>query len=258
MRAPLGGPTLFLWHGRALMVGRGIDSSPHAHYAAQLSLALDAPVRVRAAEGDWVATEAAVFAPNSSHQLDCGGAAMAHLFVELAPRACGLETTFAAGFHRDPRFVAVRAALEQARRGTLDEQAASHAARQWMACALPPPLPPAWDERIAGALAWIAAHPDARPSGAFLAARAHLSQSRFTHLFRQQTGMPLSRYLLWTRLVAAVEAVASGHSMTVSAHHAGFADLAHLSRTFRASFWRHAIRTEQDDDCVQANAVSVD
>jgi AraC-like DNA-binding protein len=48
--------------------------------------------------------------------------------------------------------------------------------------------------------------------------------------------MSLSRYVLWSRLLAALEAVARGASTTVAAHQAGFADLAHMSRNFSATF----------------------
>lgn len=238
MRGPAATTAMFLWHGRALIVGPGLDSTPHAHYAAQLSLALDRPVRLRLPGAEhWVQTEAALFAPNAAHQLDCGGAQMAHLFVELPARSDAVATDFCAGFHRRPEFAPVRAALEQARRGTLDVEDAGRAVQQWLDCALPSGAGAlAHDARIQRALDWMAAHPGERLNGAFLAALAHLSESRFTHLFRQQTGMSLSRYLLWTRLLQAVEAVANGQSMTAAAHEAGFSDLAHLSRTFRATF----------------------
>jgi AraC-like DNA-binding protein len=96
--------------------------------------------------------------------------------------------------------------------------------------------PLGFDARIGKTLEWIQTHPGAEPDGAALASLAHLSPSRFTHLFRQQTGLSLSRYLLWARLLDAVAAVARGDNMTSAAHQAGFADLAHMSRTFRGTF----------------------
>jgi len=41
---------------------------------------------------------------------------------------------------------------------------------------------------------------------------------------------------LWLRLMRAVERFAAGASLTDAAHEAGFADSAHLSRTFRRMF----------------------
>ena len=230
--------SLFLWHGRAFIVGPGIDSTPHAHYAAQITLGLDRPFRVRLeADAPWTETQAAVIAPNQRHQLDCGGGMLAHLFVELPQRQQTVATALEGAFHAMPEFAPVTAAIDAARRGALDIDTAEHAAQQWLCCALPSALSPyGYDPRIAKALEWMAAHPGATPSGALLAAQVHLSESRFTHLFRQQTGLSLSRYLLWLRLFEGVAAVASGDNMTSAAHRAGFSDLAHMSRTFRNTF----------------------
>ena len=68
------------------------------------------------------------------------------------------------------------------------------------------------------------------------AAAAHLSPSHLTHVFSQETGMPFRRYVLWARLVRAVEAVSDGGNLTEAALRAGFSDSAHLSRVFRANF----------------------
>ena len=162
---------------------------------------------------------------------------LAHLFVELPQRQQTVATLMRAGYHTLPGFAPVRDAIEKARRGRLTLDAAESAAQQWLSCAVPSISGAhAHDPRIAHALQWLADHPGAEPDGATLAVQVHLSESRFTHLFRQQTGLPLSRYLLWTRLLDGVAAVAEGDSLTGAAHRAGFADLAHMSRTFRNTF----------------------
>lgn len=69
-----------------------------------------------------------------------------------------------------------------------------------------------------------------------VAAGLALSESRFLHLFREQMGIAWRPYLLWRRLLCAVTALASGITATAAAHQAGFADSAHLSRTFRSVF----------------------
>jgi len=63
-----------------------------------------------------------------------------------------------------------------------------------------------------------------------------LSESRLIHLFKEQVGVPIRRYLLWLRLTEAIRHFLEGKSLTDAAHHAGFADYAHLSRTFRNMF----------------------
>jgi AraC-like DNA-binding protein len=69
-----------------------------------------------------------------------------------------------------------------------------------------------------------------------LAAAVGLSPGRVTHLFRDQVGIPLRAYRRWVRFLLAAEALRDGASFTDAAHRAGFADVAHLHRTFRHHF----------------------
>lgn len=63
-----------------------------------------------------------------------------------------------------------------------------------------------------------------------------LSASRFTHLFKDQTGMSFRSYLLWLKLRAAIELLSKKHNLTYAAHEAGFTDSAHFSRIFSRTF----------------------
>ena len=69
-----------------------------------------------------------------------------------------------------------------------------------------------------------------------LGACAGLSASRFLHLFKAETGVPLRRYRLWNCMGAAVAAFRAGQSLTEAAHAAGFASSAHFSTAFRDMF----------------------
>ena len=68
------------------------------------------------------------------------------------------------------------------------------------------------------------------------AALVHLSPSRFRHLFVAETGTTFRAYALWVRIQHAIVAMMAGRSWTDAAHAAGFADSAHLNRTFRRMF----------------------
>jgi AraC-like DNA-binding protein len=69
-----------------------------------------------------------------------------------------------------------------------------------------------------------------------LAAHAGLSPSRFSHAFRADVGIPLRSYRRWARFLLAADALRTGSTLTDAAHRAGFADAAHLHRTFRDHF----------------------
>jgi AraC family transcriptional regulator len=246
-------PQLFLWRGQALVIGTRINSKPHSHFALQMSYGLEGPFRARLnPEHAWQSTRAAIFGPNQNHELDCGGEALAHLFLTVPACASTLDATFAD--HEEFAKLAQQlgqhlnladnlAAADNNNSHTAapcDMELAQSMLDTWRTLVpeLATPAPPSGRDqtRIARALNWIEQHPDAEPNGAQLAELVHLSSSRFTHLFRAETGLSLSRYLLWSRLLNAIEAVAMGQNMTQAAHSAGFADLAHMSRSFRAIF----------------------
>jgi len=69
-----------------------------------------------------------------------------------------------------------------------------------------------------------------------VASQLALSESRFLHLFRKELGIAWRPYLLWRRMMCAIQALINNKSATEAAHQAGFSDSAHLSRTFRKNF----------------------
>lgn len=78
-----------------------------------------------------------------------------------------------------------------------------------------------------------------KPSGwkaSEVAAQLALSESRFLHLFSEEMGIAWRPYLLWRRIICAIQAIVQGQSATQAAYLAGFSDSAHLSRTFRKNF----------------------
>lgn len=88
---------------------------------------------------------------------------------------------------------------------------------------------------------------DRRVSVADLAAVAGLSESWFAHAFKQATGLPPHRWQLRLRVERARDLLAQGHSPAEVAVRTGFADQAHLTRSFRSvtgttpAAWRKAL-----------------
>ena len=92
------------------------------------------------------------------------------------------------------------------------------------------------DGRVDKAIAHIRSHIADPITLGEAAAAAALSPGRFRHLFVAQTGTSFRAYVLWTRLNVAIQFAMAGRSWTEAAHAAGFADSAHLTRTFRRMF----------------------
>lgn len=64
------------------------------------------------------------------------------------------------------------------------------------------------------------------------AADVHLSESRLNKLFKDQIGIPLTKYRLQIRLSVGIILLAAGYSVTDAAYEAGFSSSAHFSRCF--------------------------
>lgn len=92
------------------------------------------------------------------------------------------------------------------------------------------------DERVINAIDIIGNTNEKKISIDDLASKVFLSSGRLTHLFKEQVGIPLRKYLLWRRLWDALNIIVDGKEMTFAAHEAGFSDSAHLSRTFKETF----------------------
>ena len=206
----------------------------------QVSLGLTGPLRIRAnAAARWQRVHAALVAPDTEHQLDGQGTRLALLYLDPESTEGRAVSSLVGdtGLAPLPRH-ALAACRRAVRSGDLrcPDRAAQAVATILAALSPTACVPRPLDARIERAIASLATLGEERQSARLLAERASLSVSRFSHLFREHTGLPLRRYVLWTRLQHAVSEIAAGHPFTDAALAAGFADAAHLSRTFRRMF----------------------
>lgn len=219
--------------GAGLYVGPAGVSEVHAHHAVQLLWSAQ-PFAITL--GRQVHQRRAVLVPaNAPHGLDAGGREVALLLVEPdsalgrgldahARRARGSELADALIGLGSPRVAAPRQLAE--------ETAAA------LGCEIPRLVrfSPVTRRALTHVATYDATQVGGMPRLADAAALAGISASRLTHVFSREVGMPFRRYVLWSRLRRAVVRLAAGADVTTAAHDAGFADGAHLSRTFRAMF----------------------
>lgn len=224
---------LYLWPQRLLLLGPALDTGLHRHHAAQFCLGLQAPVRLREAPaGQWQSAQGFYVAPDQPHQLDASATPCALLYLDAQgedfrslPQGTGMRP-----LHAVP-------ALEGLRRLHLEggsEAAATAAVGLLLNLDAEHPRPQ--ELRLQAALDWIEGQLGGGVRIAGLAAALQLSESHVAHWFRRHTGIPLRRYVAWRRLRRALQQAMQGASLTEAAHAAGFADSAHLSRSFRDHF----------------------
>jgi hypothetical protein len=200
------------------------SSSRHAQHGVALFVTLERDIEVRTA-GRTVRGRAVLVPADVEHEVTSPGATIGVCFdpearPRLAARARQVGVSSLDGRERDDVVAAaagLRANLGHA--GVLAGFADEVAARLGT---FPPVRIDARVDAVARALRDPAHEvPDVGISDAHLQA-----------LFARDIGVPIRTYRLWRRLLAALAALARGDA-TSAAYTAGFADLAHFSRTCR-------------------------
>ncbi|MDX1874451.1 helix-turn-helix domain-containing protein [Mycolicibacterium sp. 120266] len=220
-------PAVWLWPGQALYAGPGLGLEPHSGSVWCLAVGVDGPLTVTVGARRIVA-RSALIPPRLTHHLTVDGR-LVSCYLDPASehtRSCRQRFTefdHQIGVHHD----AQRALL------TVPQDDAAAARR--LAAAAPVAIGTI-DPRIELVAKQIRDDPGTQSSAGELAAAAGLSESRFLHLFRQETGSSLRRYRLWSRLIRAGAELAAGHSLTTAAVEAGFASPSHLADRFKTTF----------------------
>ena len=212
----------------------------HAHHAIQIVIALDGSVAICGSDGTWRETRGMVVRPDAEHSFDCNGAFGVMMFVDPeSSEGAWLSTSLREDITVVPetRLDAIAAEL-RAFAEEPDESTDIAALVRRCIHALKPGLAPTrrLDARVTTVLDAIRESDDLRMSLDQAADKACLSSTRFAHLFKEQVGLPFSRYMLWRKLTRAMVAVASEGTIAAAAHAADFADAAHLTRTFHQMF----------------------
>lgn len=246
MGAKAHGRILF-WEGASLWIlsappgVRYPKTDPHSHHVVQVTLALTGRVDFDGTT-ERVGGVAIAIAPDSLHAFEATGL-VAHLFVASDSQAGRgiVRGLFSNGpiasipaSHLGDLPARLRATFEDPHHTDDDLRALGRALIARLAGQGGNADAP--DPRIEKLIVWVTARLDQAVSLSDAAALVGLSPGRTRHLFVQQTGLPFRTFLLWLRLVRAVELFVGGASLTEAAHGAGFSDSAHLSRTFHRMF----------------------
>lgn len=245
-RQPAATGRILIWRGGSLWIGRGGEpAKPHAHHAIQVSVAFPGDhVKLRVPGGRWTAYPAVIVAAQQRHEFDARDQRVVQLFVEpesrdgrglqLRHRRHGIQA-LAPGPLDAPVAALVKAYEARAGDATLIRLARA-AIGQLADTAKDAGAAHPLDARIQRAIEHLRTRVSERAHLGDIAAAVHLSPERFRHLFVEQTGVRFRAYVLWLRLEIALAAYVAGDTLTAAAHAGGFADSAHLSRTFRRMF----------------------
>lgn len=249
--------SLYLWNGQALYIGQP-DTELHRHHALIISIGIDSTFKIKAG-WQWKTYRAVIMAASWHHRFDGRGGRQVFAIMEpemeiarrLKRKFLGHESIAELDYALLHLLVSE---LENASlplncveaRKLFDEIVLAMLDKDMPAHEMNP--------HIQGALELIRELPIKKVSLKTIADGVYLSQSRFVTLFKKNVGVPFRRYLMWQRLLEAVKQVTSGASLTQAAHESGFADSAHLSRTFKQMFGMTMAEVFKNSQFIQVNS----
>ncbi|OJJ19588.1 hypothetical protein BKI52_22535 [marine bacterium AO1-C] len=215
------------------------DITHHQHPAVQLVVGIDQPFLTKNKAGDWVECPNILVAPNHAHQCDASGMPILSLIVDQESLLGEhiLHTTL----QSQPWFTYSEELLSALDLPLILEyiqqqnwkQIYQHIIHFFGLDTTTSPQAPDQDERIAVVLNYLKTHLQQEITTHTLTEVACLSESRLLHLFKTHVGLPIRNYILWLRIKTAVELIITQqYNLTQIAYEAGFADAAHMTRTF--------------------------
>ncbi|WP_437278629.1 helix-turn-helix domain-containing protein [Sorangium sp. So ce375] len=215
----------------AVRASTATRSSLHAEHGAAILVGLEGEVTVTEPGGGVVRGRAVVVPPDVWHAAVSPGPTLGFLYdPEEMPHVAGHARVLGGPSPLEGRLLSRLDAAVAAHRASLSRpDVLDGLARElaaWLAEASPRRAP---DGRVARVLEALR---DPAGDRRLALSRAGISEAHLQALFVRDVGLPIRTFQLWRRLLAALGSFARLDA-TGAAHAAGFADLAHFSRTCR-------------------------
>ena len=220
---------VFLWDDHWIVAGQLLANKPHRHVSASLLWGMDGDFRLQVG-AQWRQTRAAVVAPDELQALDPGPTRM--WIAQLDPdtdywRSLRAYLGQRASADLPPPVVQAQVSVEgcnQHRQLLLD----------WIAQLATPPAD--MDARLRLICDQVRGQSAMPQDVASLAGSVGLSASRLAHLFREQLGVTLRRFMLHQKFYRMLSDWQPGKTLSELAADAGFYDQPHMVRTARQFF----------------------
>ena len=228
-------PRAYYLNTHVMVLSEADAPEPHAHLATQLTISLNGPARWEI-EGRGLTAPAVYIDGGVKHHCLSAGDHLTFLFVKTGNYAFDAQQRLLRG----QPYAALNDGIslstkEHVRQHADNPQALS--AKVLRSCNFSDKATPCFDSRIRTALDTLEGM-DVIPADApaLLCDEACLSQSRFSHLFKQETGMTLASYLAFQKLRKTYQGLLSGKNITQAAMDAGFSSPSHCAASCTRMF----------------------
>lgn len=215
----------------AVSVTASTPPALHARHGVRVLVGLDSDVTVAEPGGAQARGRVVMVPPDISHTSACSGPSLELMYdPELLPEAAGYARLRGGVFPLEGRLASHFEEAVDAHRAILSRPDVLDGISRESAARLSKESPRRGPDRRVARL--LEALRDPTVDRRDVLERAGISQAHLRALFVRDVGLPIRTYQLWRRLLVGVAAF-SRIDATSAAHFAGFADLAHFSRTCR-------------------------
>ncbi len=233
---------LFLWEGIFLFIGSALETHTHEHHAIQIIISAGTPFQMKVENKAWKRFSSLIIDSDQPHQ--CKALNSRIFFLSIDPEvstARALRKNFLSksSFQSLPKKDVLSFSTNLQKLIALEADCKSVFAiiNQFINNLIySEHIQRVIDERIQLVIQIIKSSLKNKITLKNLAEKIFVSEGRLTHLFKEQVGIPIRKYILWSRLNLATQKIINNENFTQAAHNSGFSDSAHFSRTFTKMF----------------------
>lgn len=233
---------LFMWEDKFLYIGNSIKTNIHEHHALQIAISEEKSFMMRIANGKWKKFRSLIINSDQPHECVLQNGRV--YFLSLDPESISakrikekfLDGTNFSSIPQDLLTPYIKMIQEQFSHKINCTKISKATDNFINALADSSVSIKQVDERISTVIGILINSLDSKIKLKYLAEKVFLSETRLVHLFKEQTGIPVRKYLLWHRINIAAKEIIAGKKLTGAAHTAGFFDSAHFSKTFKRMF----------------------
>ncbi len=224
-----------------MYLGKGLQTAIHDHHAIQLIINLEGEFELRSGLWGNIKCKAVLIESDKPHECITGSDTM--LILNIAPESnigVSLRTKYLSGqgFSSMDSDVTRQfvAQIGEALKEGIEEKNIVSFTEAYLFGLSGLGICVAMDDRISRVLSMISQHDEGVIKIKGLADKVFMSPSRLIHLFTKVVGVPLRKYILWQRLVKAIQCTFRNNNITQAALEAGFSDAPHFNKTLRRMF----------------------
>jgi AraC-like DNA-binding protein len=235
--------TFYVWNSLSAVFFYDMVTPPHKHNTMQLIFDIRDVFKCRGQYTDWGIYKSAIIGENTIHQLDTNNSVQLLLYLDAGSevakslRSKYLSKDAIGSLDADVLNYTRPGELEQCLINpdpvVLEQLIASLLNRLTGKQATPAG---AVDERITNIIQFLNTGISQKITVSKLAKRFFLSESRLRVLFKESTGVPLHRYIIWDRLMLAISHIMNGATVQDAAIECGFTDSSHFHKLLLQMF----------------------